>query len=196
MFHCGSVGLILYTYKQLKKLQLLLISYTEPQVNVFILFDPLILPSKRKIYAYTIQFKIYLQRQSISKSFRTESITKYTLTFGITCCCPLQRVMAKLTRLTHKIAIQLHLVAESCTICRCRSRRPVRKLLDTPLYVVSLLGTVLFMLYLYLLCIFQWNYKRERLIYNTDRDNELMKTKVNKDLLLKQMTHNLPLKRH
>jgi hypothetical protein len=25
---------------------------------------------------------------------------------------------AKLTRLTHKIAIQLHLVAESCTICR------------------------------------------------------------------------------
>jgi hypothetical protein len=24
---------------------------------------------------------------------------------------------AKLTRLTHKIAIQLHLVAESCTIC-------------------------------------------------------------------------------
>jgi hypothetical protein len=33
---------------------------------------------------------------------------------------------AKLTRLTHEIAIQLHLVAESCT----RSRRPVRKLLD------------------------------------------------------------------
>jgi hypothetical protein len=45
---------------------------------------------------------------------------------------------AKLTRLTHKIAIQLHLVAESCTICSSRSRRPVRKLLDTsshqPLY--------------------------------------------------------------
>jgi hypothetical protein len=37
---------------------------------------------------------------------------------------------AKLTRLTHKIAIQLHLVAESCTICSSRSRRPVRKLLD------------------------------------------------------------------
>jgi hypothetical protein len=27
---------------------------------------------------------------------------------------------------THKIAIQLHLVAESCTICSSRSRRPVR----------------------------------------------------------------------
>jgi hypothetical protein len=47
-----------------------------------------------------------------------------------------QRVMvAKLTRLTHKIAIQLHLVAESFTICSSRSRRPVRKLLDTPLYM-------------------------------------------------------------
>jgi hypothetical protein len=41
---------------------------------------------------------------------------------------------AKLTRLTHKIAIQLHLVAESFTICSSRSRRPVRKLLDTPSY--------------------------------------------------------------
>jgi hypothetical protein len=40
-----------------------------------------------------------------------------------------------LTRLTHKIAIQLHLVAESCTIYSSRSsRRPVRKLLDTPSY--------------------------------------------------------------
>jgi hypothetical protein len=41
---------------------------------------------------------------------------------------------AKLLRLTHKIAIQLHLVAESCTICSSRSRRPVRKLLGTPSY--------------------------------------------------------------
>jgi len=38
----------------------------------------------------------------------------------------------KLTRLTHKIAIQLHLVAESCTTFSSRSRWPVRKLLDTP----------------------------------------------------------------
>jgi hypothetical protein len=46
-----------------------------------------------------------------------------------------QRIMAaKLIILTHKIAIQLHLVAESCTICSSRSRRPVRKLLDTPSY--------------------------------------------------------------
>jgi hypothetical protein len=37
-----------------------------------------------------------------------------------------QRIMAaELTRLTHKIAIQLHLVAKSCTI---HSRRPVRKI--------------------------------------------------------------------
>jgi hypothetical protein len=43
-------------------------------------------------------------------------------------------VAAELTRLTHKIAIQLHLVAESCTIRSSRSRRPVRKLLDTPSY--------------------------------------------------------------
>jgi hypothetical protein len=39
---------------------------------------------------------------------------------------------AKLTRLAHKIAIQLHLVAESCTICSSRSRRPVRELLIHP----------------------------------------------------------------
>jgi len=29
---------------------------------------------------------------------------------------------AKLTRLTHKIVTQLHIVAESCTICSSRSR--------------------------------------------------------------------------
>jgi len=38
---------------------------------------------------------------------------------------------AKLTRLTHKIAIRLHLVAESCTISSSRSRMSVLKLLDT-----------------------------------------------------------------
>jgi hypothetical protein len=42
---------------------------------------------------------------------------------------------AKLIILTHKIALQLHLVAESCTICSSRSRRLVRELLDTPSYV-------------------------------------------------------------
>jgi hypothetical protein len=44
----------------------------------------------------------------------------------------------KLTRLTHKIAIQVHLVAESCTICIFRFRRQVRKLLDTSSYHVCL----------------------------------------------------------
>jgi len=37
----------------------------------------------------------------------------------------------QLTRLTHKIAIQLHPVADGCSICSSRSRRPVRKRLDT-----------------------------------------------------------------
>jgi hypothetical protein len=41
---------------------------------------------------------------------------------------------AKLTRLAHKIAIQLHLVAESHTICGFRYRRPVRKLFDSLSY--------------------------------------------------------------
>jgi len=64
--------------------------------------------------------------EGTSESFRTESIMKHTLTFGIIRCCPLQSVMeAKLTRLIHEI------VAERCTICSSRSRRPVRKLLDT-----------------------------------------------------------------
>jgi len=47
-----------------------------------------------------------------------------------------QRVTAaKLTRLTHKTPVQLHPVVESFTICSSRSRRPVRKLLDTSSYV-------------------------------------------------------------
>jgi hypothetical protein len=49
-----------------------------------------------------------------------------------------QRVMAtKLTKLTHKIAIKLYLVAESCNICSSRSMRPVRELLDTTSYIPS-----------------------------------------------------------
>jgi hypothetical protein len=52
-------------------------------------------------------------------------------------CEATQRVMAaKLTTLTHEIAIKLQLVTESCTICSFRSRRSVRRLLDTPSYVV------------------------------------------------------------
>jgi hypothetical protein len=46
-----------------------------------------------------------------------------------------QRVMeAKLTILTHRIAIQPHLVAESYAVCSFPCRRTVRKLLDTPSY--------------------------------------------------------------
>jgi hypothetical protein len=73
---------------------------------------------------------VQLVYEGVSKSFRTDSITKSTTN---TRWEATQRVMtAKLTRLTHRIAIQLHLVAESCTICSSRSSRPVRKLSDTP----------------------------------------------------------------
>jgi hypothetical protein len=43
---------------------------------------------------------------------------------------------AKLTKLTHRIAIQLHVVAESCIIFSSRFRWPVLKLLNTPSYRV------------------------------------------------------------
>jgi hypothetical protein len=77
-----------------------------------------------------------LEYEGISKTFRTESIKKWTaITINTRRWEATRRVMAaKLTRLTHKIAIPLHLVAESCTICSSRSRRPVRKLFDTPSY--------------------------------------------------------------
>jgi hypothetical protein len=49
---------------------------------------------------------------------------------------------AKLIILTHKIAVRLHLLAESCTICISLSSRPVWKLLDTPSYNEDLLKPV------------------------------------------------------
>jgi hypothetical protein len=73
-------------------------------------------------------------RQYIQK-FPDWVIMKYTLPSGITRWEATQMVIAaKLTRLTHKIVIQLRLVAESCIICIPCSRRPVRKLLGTPSY--------------------------------------------------------------
>jgi len=39
--------------------------------------------------------------------------------------------------MTHKTVIQLHVVAESWTICSSYSRQPVWKLLDTPSYILS-----------------------------------------------------------
>jgi len=82
--------------------------------------------------------------EGVSKSFRTESLKKYTLTTTNTRWEATQRVMAaRLTRQTHKIAIQLHLVAESCTMCSSRSRRPVRKLVDTPSYLQHPLQSVI-----------------------------------------------------
>jgi len=75
----------------------------------------------------------HITYEGVSKSFRTESITEYTLTTTNTRWKAIQSVMAaKLTRLAHTIAIQLHLVAENYTICRSRSRRPVPKLFIYP----------------------------------------------------------------
>jgi hypothetical protein len=60
-------------------------------------------------------------------------VTKYTLITINTRWKATQRVMAaKLTRLTHKIATQLRLMAERYIICSSRFRQPVRKFLDTP----------------------------------------------------------------
>jgi hypothetical protein len=96
------------------------------------------------------------QYEGVSKSFQTQSIRKYTLTRINIRWEATQRVMlAELTRLTHKIAIQPHLVAESCTIRSSRSRRPVRKLLDTPSYTLSSNGqnvSFTFMLATYIRC--------------------------------------------
>jgi hypothetical protein len=41
---------------------------------------------------------------------------------------------ARLTGLTHRVAMRLRLVAGSFAVCGSRSGRPVRKLLDTPSY--------------------------------------------------------------
>jgi hypothetical protein len=81
-------------------------------------------------------YSITYIHEVVSKTFRTESITKYTLTTINTRWEATQRVMAaNLTRLTHRIVIQLYLLAESYTICTSRSRRPILKLLDTPSYI-------------------------------------------------------------
>jgi hypothetical protein len=86
------------------------------------------------ILIWCISFGLLIY-EGVSKSFRTESITKTTTN---THWEAIQRVMAvKLTRMTHEIATQLHLVAESCTICSSRSGRPVPELLDTPSYLMT-----------------------------------------------------------
>jgi len=79
----------------------------------------------------------YVKLWGCIQKFSDWVVTKYTLTIGITRWEATQRVIAaKLTRLTHKIGMQLHLVKEICTVCSSRSRWPVRKLLDTPSYFI------------------------------------------------------------
>jgi hypothetical protein len=73
---------------------------------------------------------------------------------------------AKLTRLTHKIAIQLHLVAKSCTICSFRSRRPVRKLSDTPSHVSKLPDNLI-------VCYFSFRYQSVCKVHLNNRCREM-----------------------
>jgi len=84
-------------------------------------------------WLYVHIFIFIFSIQGAPKNFWTESI-KYMLTFGISRWDATQRAMAaKLTRLTHKIEIQLYLVAESHNTCSSHSRQPAQKLLDTTL---------------------------------------------------------------
>jgi hypothetical protein len=76
-----------------------------------------------------------LPKNVMSKSFRTKSTRKYRLTINTRWEATKIIMAVKLTRLTHKMTIQLQLVAENCTICSSRARWPVRKLLDIPSYV-------------------------------------------------------------
>jgi len=63
------------------------------------------------LYDCLKQWAFNVPYESVSKSFRTESITTLTTTINIRWEA-IQRIMAaKLTRQTHKIEIQLHLVA-------------------------------------------------------------------------------------
>jgi hypothetical protein len=76
----------------------------------------------------------------------------------------------KLTRLTHKIAIQLHLMAESCTICSSRSSRgqagnfwikPCINLLAA-LFACSLLSLILREERRLCACVCEWMYRPYR----------------------------------
>jgi len=106
----------------------------------------------------TITTKVYPKDSGLSHNEMTTTTTT-NIRWEAT-----QRVMAaKLTRLTHKIAIQLHLEVQSCAICSSLSRRPVRILLDTP---SSIMGCPAFRLppypyflvrfILYILFLFIW----------------------------------------
>jgi len=80
----------------------------------------------------TFQSDMTTRNDGVSKSFRTESITNHQQQILVE---KRHKGPVKLTTPTDKIALQLHVVAESCTVCNSHSRRPVRKLLDTPSYL-------------------------------------------------------------
>jgi len=77
----------------------------------------------------------------VCRGFRTESIRKCTFTKIKSRREATQRIVTgKLTRLAHKIVLQLSLLVESCTICSSSSRRSVRELLDTHSYMIKCTG--------------------------------------------------------
>jgi hypothetical protein len=83
--------------------------------------------------------KTVTRYEGVSKSFRTESNNEiYAYNKKHSLRSNTKGYSSKTHRLTHEKAIQLHLVAENCTIYRSRYRRPVRKLLDTPSYAFFL----------------------------------------------------------
>jgi hypothetical protein len=66
----------------------------------------------KKTKTYSIRYMSLPHCTSVSKSFRTELITKWTITINTHWEGTQRVIAAKLSRLTHKIAIQLHLMAE------------------------------------------------------------------------------------
>jgi hypothetical protein len=99
--------------------------------------------TRRRVVSFTLR-PLYPRRKGPPPEIRMR-IQKFPdwvdkeicmLTFGITRWEATESVMAeKFTRLTHKIAIQLPLVAKSITGCISRYTRPVWKFLDTPSYM-------------------------------------------------------------
>jgi len=140
------------------------IRYNSPQVSWFhgnkifmLYFKPLFHYLHHVLYSFQTEFRQFWfcrcpgwsDVRGCIQIFRNDSITKYTKTN--TRWESTQSVMAaKDTRLTHKIAIQQHLLAESCTIFSSRSRRPVRKHLIPPRIVV--VGLLLYIHHLQVRC--------------------------------------------
>jgi hypothetical protein len=109
--------------------------------------------------------------EGVSRRFRTELITKSTTTTTTNTRWEAKQwvMAAKLTILTHKIATQLHLVLESCTICSSDSRRLVRKLLDTPSYFTRLSFNCELSVWVITTSYIVWNRRRVVILCNVSK---------------------------